>query len=138
MSTKALDKKTLFKVYHGAKPNLGGLPEFGCKVWVHTMEGSKLDGQAVEGRWVGYDEDSSSHRIYSPDKRTVSVQQSVKFNKDDINVYLPHTTTLEGERKKVEWVLEEISKDGFKDDSKEIDPLGENFEQLIQSRPKRV
>ena len=43
-STKTLDNETPFKVYHGAKPNLGGLPEFGCKVWVHTTEGSKLDG----------------------------------------------------------------------------------------------
>ena len=47
-------------------------------------------------------------------------------------MYLPHTTTLEGERKKVEQVPEEISKD----DPKEIDPLGENFEQSIESCPK--
>ena len=69
-----MDNETPFKVYHGTEPNLGGLPEFGCKVWVHTTEGSKLDGRAVEGRWVGYDPDSSGHRIYSPDKQTVSVQ----------------------------------------------------------------
>ena len=47
-------------------------------------------------------------------------------------MYLPHKTMLEGERKKVEQVPGEI----LKDDSKEIDPLGENFEQLIQSHPK--
>ena len=43
-STKALDGKTPFEAFHGTRPNLYGLPEFGCKVWVHTMEGSKLDG----------------------------------------------------------------------------------------------
>ena len=37
------------------KPDLHGLPEFGTKVWVHTPEGSKLDGRSVIGRWVGFD-----------------------------------------------------------------------------------
>ena len=67
-STKALDGSTPFEIFYGTKPNLAGLPEFRCKVWVHTTEGSKLDGRAVEGKWVGYDEDSSRHRIYSPEK----------------------------------------------------------------------
>ena len=58
----------------GTKPNLSGLPEFGCEVWVHSTKGSKLDGRATKGRWVGYDEDSSSHHIYSLDKCTVSIQ----------------------------------------------------------------
>jgi hypothetical protein len=84
-NSKALDSRTPFEVFYDAKPNLRGLPEFGCKVWVHTPEGSKLDGRAVEGRWVGFDEDSSGHRIYSPGKRTVS-----------------HMAPLEGEKKIVE------------------------------------
>ena len=69
---------------------------------MHTLGGSKLDGQAVEGQWVGFDLDSSGHRIYSPEKHTVSIQRSIKFNMNDNNVYLPHTNTLVGERKKVE------------------------------------
>ena len=77
-STKALDGKTPFEVFYSVKPNLAGLPEFGCKVWVHTMEGSKLDGRVVIGKWVGFDEDSSGHQIYSPDKRTVSIQHLIK------------------------------------------------------------
>ena len=43
-STKSLNGKTPFEAFHGLKPNLSGLPEFGCRVWVHTLGGSKLDG----------------------------------------------------------------------------------------------
>ena len=50
--TKAFDGKTLYEVFHGTKPNLRGLPEFGSQVWVHDTSGSKLDGRAVVGRWV--------------------------------------------------------------------------------------
>lgn len=64
--------KACCEAFYGTKPNLRGLPEFGSKVWVHTPEGSKLDGRSVIGRWVGFDEESSGHRIYSPEKRTVS------------------------------------------------------------------
>jgi hypothetical protein len=67
-STKPLGGKTPYKVLYGTKPNLRGLPEFGSKVWVHTPEGSKLDGRSVVGRWVGFDEESSGHRIYSLEK----------------------------------------------------------------------
>jgi len=51
-STRILDEKTPYEVFYGVKPNLRGLPEFGAKVWVHTPEGSKLDGRSVIGRWV--------------------------------------------------------------------------------------
>ena len=131
MSTKALGGKTPFEVYYGNKPNLRGLPEFGCKVWVHATEGSKLDGRAVEGKWVGYDEDSSGHRIYSPGKRTVSIQRSIKFDPGDMDIYLPHTVPLEGERKESERIPETKEKPA----DQGVDPLGENFKQL-EGRPK--
>ena len=43
-SIKAFDGKMLYEVFHGVKPKLYGLPEFGNQVWVHDMSGSKLDG----------------------------------------------------------------------------------------------
>ena len=131
-STKVFEGKTPFEVYEGTKPNLSGLPEFGCKVWVHRPERSKLDGRAVEGRWVGYDENSSGHRIYSPEKRSVSIQRSVKFSPDEANIYLPRTDTLEGERKRIE---HETSGER---PSEIVDPLGDDFDKSIESRPKRA
>jgi hypothetical protein len=47
--TKALDGKTPYKAYFGTKPNLAGLHEFGCKVWVHNTGGLKLDGRSEIG-----------------------------------------------------------------------------------------
>jgi hypothetical protein len=66
----------------GKKPNIANLCEFGTKVWVHNTSGSKLDGCSSVGRWVGFDEVSNGHRIYWPDKQTISVECSIKFDDD--------------------------------------------------------
>ena len=60
-ATKALNRKTPYEIFHGVKPNLKSLPEFGTQVWVHNPDGSKLDGRSIDGCWVGFDEDSSGH-----------------------------------------------------------------------------
>jgi hypothetical protein len=140
-STKALDGKTPYEVFYGAKPNLRGLPEFGMKVWVHRPEGSKLDGRSVVGRWVGFDEESSGHRVYSPDTRTVSIQRSIKFDSGDINLYLPRILPIAGEKEKL--TIEQSDKSSEQESpikSDTVDPLGEGFEQLpeVAGRPKRV
>ena len=54
--TIALDNVTPFEAYFNKKPNLEGLHEFGAKVWVHDVKGSKLDGRSVIGNWVGFDD----------------------------------------------------------------------------------
>jgi hypothetical protein len=69
--------------------------EFSTKVWVHDASGSKLDGRSRVGHWVGFDEVSNGHRIYWPDKQSVSIERSIKF--DDDWVMVPRTVTLEGE-----------------------------------------
>ena len=94
--TKALDGKTPYEAFHGQKPNLHGLPEFGSQVWVHDTSGSKLDGRAVIGQWVGFNKDSSGHRIYFPDKWTISIRCSVKFDTADMKVYIPQVVSTEG------------------------------------------
>jgi hypothetical protein len=91
-STVAVTSKTPIKVVTGKKPNLAKLPEWGCVVWVHTKSNSKLDGRTVEGRWVGFDEQSKGHRIFWPGKRSVAVELSVTFTKPLVSV-----DELEGE-----------------------------------------
>ena len=134
-STRALGGKTPYEVYYGTKPNLQGLPEFGSKVWVHTPEGSKLDGRSVVGQWVGFDKESSGHCIYSPEKWTVSIQHSIKFDPDEMDVHLPHNVLLEGEKAKIEQSNVPLSLV-----QPPINPLGENFEQLPSSGgcPKHI
>ncbi|KAF8799613.1 hypothetical protein BYT27DRAFT_7066735, partial [Phlegmacium glaucopus] len=63
------------------KPNLSNLQTWGCKVRVHNPSGSKLDGHSKIGRWMGFDPDTKEgHHIYWPEKRSVTVERSVKLN----------------------------------------------------------
>ena len=80
------------------KPNLGSLREWGCKVWVHTTAGTKLDGRSKVGRWVGFDVATNGHRVYWPDKRSISIERSIKFaNGDMILPSLMSAGQLQGE-----------------------------------------
>ena len=83
---------------YGKRPNLKNLKEWGNGVWVHTMEGTKLDGRSKLGKWVGFDETSNGHRIYWPDKHSVTVERSIKFvNGDMIIPSIPVVKPIQGE-----------------------------------------
>jgi hypothetical protein len=87
-STRALGNVTPYERLHGLKPNLAGVPEWGQRVWIHTDAGSKLDGRAVEGHWVGYDKDSThAHRIYWPGKNSISVERNIRFAPTTVTIY---------------------------------------------------
>ena len=58
----------------GQKPNLGNVPCFGATCWVLQEKVGKLDPKSKPGRWVGYELQSKGHKIYWPDRRTVSVE----------------------------------------------------------------
>ena len=92
-STVAIVSKTPHEVVTGKKPNLSMLPEWGCPVWVHTKKNLKLEGRAVEGHWIGYDEQSKGSQIYWPDKRSVTVERSLTFAKPFIAVLRGRTRT---------------------------------------------
>jgi len=59
LPTKVLGSATPYERLYGTKPHLAGLPEWGQWVWVHNSSGSKLDAQATQARWVGYDGEST-------------------------------------------------------------------------------
>jgi hypothetical protein len=95
--TKALDRITPYEAFYGKKLNFVGLCKLGDKVWVHTTTGSKLDGRSEIGRWVDFDETSNGHRIYWPEKCSVSIEQSVKFN-TKADIFMLTSAPLEGEQ----------------------------------------
>ena len=79
-STKALSNMTPYKRLHNHKPNLANMPKWGQTVWVHNATRLKLNGRAKEGRWIGYDANSThAHRIYWAGSNGVSVECNVKF-----------------------------------------------------------
>ena len=84
--TRALKDTTPFEVLTGSKPDLSNTHQWGCHVWVHDTDGTKLDGRAKEGRWVGLDEESCAHWIYWAEKRSVTVERSVTFVPNKVSV----------------------------------------------------
>jgi len=84
--TRALNNKTPYEMLFKKKPNLEHLPIWGCRVKVHSTNGSKLDMRAIDGRWVGFDPDSNGHRIYLEDTRRVAVERSVTFDVAEVQV----------------------------------------------------
>ncbi len=79
-STHILGNVTPYEHLYQDKPNLGGVPEWGQHVWVHSAAGSKLNAHALEARWVGFDSDSMhAHHVYWPSKNSVSIEHNVKF-----------------------------------------------------------
>ncbi len=101
-STQMLENTTLYKVLLGDKLNLSNLHLWGCRVGVHNTSCSKLDLRALEGRWVGFDEQSKAHRIYWPSRQSVTIEKSIRFTNNDPGVVF---VLLKGER-----VLEELIK----------------------------
>lgn len=93
-STKALDDITPHEVLFDEKPDISNLHPWGCDVWVHDTSGSKLDGRAKKGKWVGFDEESDGHRVYYAEKRAVIVERSVRFVPEEV---ILDNIPLEGE-----------------------------------------
>jgi hypothetical protein len=97
-STKALENKTPYEALTGSKPDLSNLKEWGTKIWVHDNTGSKLDGRAKEGYWVGFDSESKGSRVYWPTTKRVSVERNTQFDDSFVDVPMPVSNSLEGER----------------------------------------
>ena len=63
------------------------------------MEGTKLDGRLKIGKWIGFEEASNGHQIYWPDKRSVTVERSIKFVNDNVIVLSnPGAKPIQGEK----------------------------------------
>ncbi len=52
---------------------------WGCHVWVHDPDRSKLDVCAREARWLGFDVDARAHRIFWPGQGNVTVEHNIYF-----------------------------------------------------------
>ena len=75
---------TPFKRATGRKPNLKSVLDFGAIVWAKVKDAGKLDPQAVEGHFMGYDEESKGYRVYFPKRWTVIIEWDVYFDKNTL------------------------------------------------------
>ena len=53
-------------------------------VWVYDASATKLDARSIIGQWIGFEEVSNAHWIFWPDNRSVTVEQNIKFDNNDI------------------------------------------------------
>jgi hypothetical protein len=75
---------TPYEMLYNKKPSMRGLHEWGDQVWVHFSSSTKLDERSKIRRWIGYNKISNGHRIYWPDKHSVTVEQSIKLTNDNV------------------------------------------------------
>jgi hypothetical protein len=73
------DGKTPYKMLYHKKPSLKNVHEQKSQVWVHTLDGTKLDGRSKIRRWIGFEEINNGYQIYWPDRPSVTVECSIKF-----------------------------------------------------------
>ena len=106
--TRTLPNATPHEILTGKKPDLSNIHPWGARVWVHDAKGSKLDGRAKEGRWVGFDEESRGHRIYWEAKRSVTIERSVTFVPAEVDVRIGNAP-VEGEMEDFNEILEEVN-----------------------------
>ena len=95
--TRSTDEnKTPYEKGTGKKPNLSVLYEWGSTTWVKKRKPSKLDSKVRKGNFVGFDEESKGYRIYWPEKKKVTIERDVYFNKDE--VLQSNDAQIEGDR----------------------------------------
>ena len=78
-STKALNGRTPYEALTGSPPDMSGVPVWGSQVWVHDDSSGKVGVRAIAARWVGFDTQTKGHRVYWPERRTVTVERNVRF-----------------------------------------------------------
>jgi hypothetical protein len=77
------------------KPNLANVHEFRSKVYVHTMDGRKLEARASEAIFVGIDKQSKAYWVYWANQCSVSVKRNVTFA--PLQPMIPEEVMDEGE-----------------------------------------
>ncbi|OAX30620.1 copia protein, partial [Rhizopogon vinicolor AM-OR11-026] len=64
LPSRAIPGYTPYAFVYKTKPNLSLTHEFGCKVYIHVMDGGKLQPQVTEANFVRIDKESKAYRIY--------------------------------------------------------------------------
>ena len=76
----AIGMQSPYKMLHGTEPDLKLLRVIDARAFVHIETYSKkLELNAVEGRLVGYNNNSKSFRVYNPATRRIMESRNVIF-----------------------------------------------------------
>jgi len=111
--TVSLSKATPYELWYGHKPNLSHLRRIGCTAYYKDNHNKKkLQNKARVGYLVGYQDDTSSYRIYDKKLNKVIIARDVVFDEDRVyNSEEPPDPSKLIIAKKKNTLLEEINKD---------------------------
>lgn len=97
--SKGLKGKTPYEMWTGKPPSVSYFKEFGCKVMCLEKHGgrSKFSTRCVEGRLLGYSDESKAYRVWIPLERKVKIVRDVKFLEEKTLCNLEFNEILEKE-----------------------------------------
>lgn len=77
---------TPFELYWGIKPNLAHARTFGCKVHVMIPDAMRRKGspKSVEGKFIGYFENSKAFKVWVPSQHRIVKSRDVVFDEGGI------------------------------------------------------
>jgi transposase InsO family protein len=83
--TRALKGLTPYEAWHGHKPDVSHLREFGCDVWIldKSKNRSKLHPRSHKMIFVGFDDGAKCIRYYDKATRRVKRSRNFKFNENE-------------------------------------------------------
>ena len=86
----AIGMQSPYKMLHGTEPDLRLLRVIGARAFVHIETFSKkLELKVVEGRLVGYRNNSKSYRVYNPVTRRIMESRNVIFIETPSRLFPP-------------------------------------------------
>ena len=86
----AIGIQSPYKMLHGTEPDLRLIRVIGARAFVHIETYSKkLELKAVEGRLVGYSNNSKSYRVYNPATRRIMESRNVNFIETPSRLFPP-------------------------------------------------
>jgi hypothetical protein len=103
--TKALPYRTPYEYWHGEKPNISHLREFGAPVWILSQGQQiprKMLSKAQRRAYVGYDDGSKSVLFYNAPTRKILISRNFHFltpseETPSENIVVTPSPPLEGE-----------------------------------------
>ncbi|XP_050890965.1 uncharacterized protein LOC127096440 [Lathyrus oleraceus] len=83
-SVKSIRDKTPQDAWSGQKPNLSNLKVFGCIAYAHVPDQlkKKLDDKAEKCKFLGYNEETKTYKLYNPETQKVVISKDVAFDED--------------------------------------------------------
>lgn len=78
---------TPYELFFGVKPNLAPLRTFGCKAYVKIPDQLRRKGEmkSIEGKFMGYYEDSKAYKVWIPSSHKFMKSRDVIFDESGIS-----------------------------------------------------